>query len=203
MRRSVYGINFLSYSLHRSSCISLRRWCISIFATSRTLHVYHEVTGSVFVISSELTHCSTLTGQLVITFGGSRFPGAMSTMLIEVLPFLRGAANDIRAVLGDDHPGLIPTVMAVYALTSFLTGAAFVVLGVLKLGNLVLAPPILRLRVRSLLSRSRISRRLCSPALSAPSGSLCLLSDWRYPSHPRPFHSRFRMCRSHSLPKVI
>ncbi|KAJ7347203.1 sulfate transporter family-domain-containing protein [Mycena albidolilacea] len=80
---------------------------------------------------------STLTSQLVMTFGGSRFPGAMGAMLIEILPFLRGVATDIRAVLGDDHPGLIPTVMAAYVLTSFLTGAAFVFLGILKLGNLV------------------------------------------------------------------
>jgi SulP family sulfate permease len=58
-------------------------------------------------------------------------------MLIEILPFLRGVATDIRAVLGDDHPSLIPTVMAAYVLTSFFTGAAFVLLGILKLGNLV------------------------------------------------------------------
>ncbi|KAF8195271.1 sulfate transporter family-domain-containing protein [Mycena galopus ATCC 62051] len=80
---------------------------------------------------------STLTSQLVMTLGGSRFPGALSSMLIEILPFLRGLANDIRVVLGDDHPGLVPTVMAAYALTSFLTGASFFALGILKLGNLV------------------------------------------------------------------
>ncbi|KAF7374116.1 Sulfate transporter [Mycena sanguinolenta] len=80
---------------------------------------------------------STLTSQLVMTLGGSRFPGAMGTMLIEIFPFLRGIATDIRGALGDNHPGLIPTVMAAYALTSILTGAAFVILGILKLGNLV------------------------------------------------------------------
>ncbi|KAJ7463545.1 sulfate transporter family-domain-containing protein [Mycena latifolia] len=80
---------------------------------------------------------STLTSQLAMTLGGSRFPGGLGAMLIEILPLLRGVASDIRNALGDDHPGLIPTVMAVYALTSFLTGAAFVFLGLLKLGNLV------------------------------------------------------------------
>ncbi|KAF7374161.1 Sulfate transporter [Mycena sanguinolenta] len=80
---------------------------------------------------------STLTSQLVMTLGGSRFPGAMGTTLIEIFPFLRGIAIDIRGALGDNHPGLIPTVMAAYALTSILTGAAFVILGILKLGNLV------------------------------------------------------------------
>ncbi|KAJ6524033.1 hypothetical protein B0H19DRAFT_1276723 [Mycena capillaripes] len=80
---------------------------------------------------------SGLTSQIVMTLGGSRFPGAMGTMLIEILPFLRGMANDIRAVLGNDHPGLVPTVMAAYTLTSFLTGTVFFILGIVKLGNLV------------------------------------------------------------------
>ncbi|KAJ6559830.1 sulfate transporter family-domain-containing protein [Mycena capillaripes] len=85
---------------------------------------------SMFIVSG-------LTSQLAMTAGGSRFPGALGAMLIEILPFLRGVATDIRAALGDTHPGLIPTVMAAYALTSFLTGAAFLILGLLKLGNLV------------------------------------------------------------------
>ncbi|KAJ7159018.1 sulfate transporter family-domain-containing protein [Mycena crocata] len=80
---------------------------------------------------------STLTSQLAMTLGGSQFPGALGAMLIEILPFLRGVATDISGALGAGHPGLIPTVMAAYALTSFLTGAAFVILGLLKLGNLV------------------------------------------------------------------
>ncbi|KAJ7183788.1 hypothetical protein C8R46DRAFT_1344499 [Mycena filopes] len=80
---------------------------------------------------------STLTSQIAMTLGGSRFPGALGAMLMEILPFLRGVANDIRGALGDDHPGLVPTVMAAYALTSFLTGFAFVVLGLLRLGTVV------------------------------------------------------------------
>ncbi|KAK7007950.1 hypothetical protein R3P38DRAFT_3593018 [Favolaschia claudopus] len=80
---------------------------------------------------------STLTSQLAMTLGGSRFPGGVGAMLIEILPFLRGIVNDIPAALGDGHPGLIPTIMAVYALTSFLTGGMFLILGILKLGNLV------------------------------------------------------------------
>jgi MFS superfamily sulfate permease-like transporter len=72
-----------------------------------------------------------------MTLGGSRFPGALGAMLIEILPFLRGIASDIARALGSSHPGLIPTVMAAYALTSLLTGAAFILLGLLKLGTLV------------------------------------------------------------------
>ncbi|KAJ7501843.1 hypothetical protein B0H11DRAFT_2275043 [Mycena galericulata] len=37
---------------------------------------------------------STLTSQLVMTLGGSQFPGALGAMLIEILPFLRGIATD-------------------------------------------------------------------------------------------------------------
>ncbi|KAJ7743611.1 hypothetical protein B0H16DRAFT_1322642 [Mycena metata] len=75
-----------------------------------------------------------------MTVGGSRFPGALGAMLMEILPFLRGVASDIGGALGDDHPGLIPTVMAAYVLTSFLTGFAFIVLGLLRLGTVVRLP---------------------------------------------------------------
>lgn len=80
---------------------------------------------------------STVLSQVAMTLGGSQFPGAMGAMLIEILPFLRGVGSDIRDALGNDNPALIPTVFAAYALTSFLTGFLFVVLGLLKLGNLV------------------------------------------------------------------
>ncbi|KIJ65767.1 hypothetical protein HYDPIDRAFT_87501 [Hydnomerulius pinastri MD-312] len=72
-----------------------------------------------------------------MTFGGSLFPGALGSMLIEVLPFLRGIATSIQQKLGDDSPNLLPTVVAAYALTSFLTGAIFVLLGVFRCGRLV------------------------------------------------------------------
>lgn len=80
-----------------------------------------------------------------MTLGGSRFPGGVGAMLIEILPFLRGVAIDIRGALGDDHPGLVPTVMAAYALSSILTGVAFLLLGLLKIGSLVENFPALRL----------------------------------------------------------
>ncbi|KAJ7340708.1 hypothetical protein DFH08DRAFT_875060 [Mycena albidolilacea] len=80
---------------------------------------------------------STIASQLTMTFGGSRFSGALGSMLIEILPFLRAIATSIRLNLGDDHPGLLPTVMAAYAMTSFLTGACFIVLGALRCGRLV------------------------------------------------------------------
>ncbi|KAI5295216.1 hypothetical protein KEM52_002013 [Ascosphaera acerosa] len=77
---------------------------------------------------------STIISQLVLTLGGSGFPGALGGMLVEVLPFLRALASDIMGELGRDSPKLVPTVVAAYALTSFLIGACFLGLGMLRLG---------------------------------------------------------------------
>lgn len=72
-----------------------------------------------------------------MTLGGSLFPGALGAMLIEVLPFMRGVASDIRNALGDDSPSVVPTVMVAYALSSFLIGIIFIIIGGLGLGRLV------------------------------------------------------------------
>jgi hypothetical protein len=78
--------------------------------------------------------------QITMTLGGSLFPGALGSMLIEVLPFLRAIASNIQAKLGDEDPHLIPTVLAAYALTSFLVGAVFTALAVARCGRLVSHP---------------------------------------------------------------
>lgn len=75
--------------------------------------------------------------QITMTAGGSKFPGALGSMLIEVLPFLRSIAKQIQDELGDGHPSLIPTVLTAYCLTSFLVGAVFVCLAVFRCGRLV------------------------------------------------------------------
>ena len=80
---------------------------------------------------------STILSQIAMTLGGSRFPGALGAMLIEILPLLRGIGSDIEHALGDDSPALIPTVMVAYALTSFLIGIISIALGVFKAGLLV------------------------------------------------------------------
>lgn len=38
---------------------------------------------------------STIASQIAMTFGGSLFPGALGSMSIELLPFLRGIALSI------------------------------------------------------------------------------------------------------------
>ncbi|KAF2653097.1 hypothetical protein K491DRAFT_21363 [Lophiostoma macrostomum CBS 122681] len=80
---------------------------------------------------------STIISQLSMTFGGSLFPGALGSMFLEVLPFLRAIATSIQDKLGEDHPGVLPTVMATYALTSLLVGVILLGLGMLRCGRLV------------------------------------------------------------------
>ncbi|KAJ6592442.1 hypothetical protein B0H19DRAFT_1278936 [Mycena capillaripes] len=137
--RSVRFVSSLPVRLYRALPAVILGTLLNILDVSTGILVFPEngAFRSLQLQGLSLYIMSGLTSQIVMTLGGSRFPGAMGTMLIEILPFLRGMANDIRAVLGNDHPGLIPTVMAAYALTSFLTGAAFFILGILKLGNLV------------------------------------------------------------------
>lgn len=50
------------------------------------------------------------------------FPGALSGMLVEILPFLQSIASDIRDVLGDDSSAFMPMVLFTYALTTFIIG---------------------------------------------------------------------------------
>lgn len=82
-------------------------------------------------------HSSTITSQIALTLGGSLFPGALGSMLIEILPFLRGIASSIHKRLGDDNPNVLPTVMVAYTLTSFLIGVIFIALAVFRCGRLV------------------------------------------------------------------
>lgn len=80
---------------------------------------------------------STIASQIAMTLGGSLFPGALGSMFIELLPFLRGIALSIQATLGRDSPSLLPTVLAAYAMTSLLIGLAFLILGALRCGRVV------------------------------------------------------------------
>lgn len=129
-------------SLIRSSYFSIFR-CgerIQWPPESGSVNVHHEVLLLVLsTLSVQLIDIngSTITSQLSMTFGGSLFPGGLGGMFIEVLPFLRGIASAIRNALGDDHPALIPTVMAAYAMTSFIMGIIFLCLGLSKFGRLV------------------------------------------------------------------
>ncbi|KAJ7318677.1 sulfate transporter family-domain-containing protein [Mycena albidolilacea] len=137
--RSVRFVSSFPVRLYRALPAVILGTLLNILDVSTGILVFPEngAFRSLQLQGISLFIMSGLTSQIVMTLGGSRFPGAMGTMLIEILPFLRGIANDIRIVLGDDHPGLVPTVMAAYALTSFLTGTVFFILGIVKLGNLV------------------------------------------------------------------
>ena len=81
---------------------------------------------------------STVISQLVYTFGGSAFPGATSSMIIEVIPFFHIMAVEIVARVGEENPHqAMATVMVAFALSSILTGLAFLIFGLLKLGSVI------------------------------------------------------------------
>jgi len=58
-------------------------------------------------------------------------------MLAELLPFLRNIALGIQNELGPSHPGVLPTTMIAFAMTSILLGLVFLLLAALRCGNLV------------------------------------------------------------------
>ncbi|KAI0026232.1 hypothetical protein F4780DRAFT_785414 [Xylariomycetidae sp. FL0641] len=137
-----------------------RTWSISISAVlmgfllnfldivSTGLLVFPKSPGSPFddVRDSgmSLFVISIVTGQLVLSFGGSGYPGALSSMLVELIPLLRQIANDIRGTLddgggqgGDANQALIPTTLAAYALCSLLMGISFLGLGLARCGSVI------------------------------------------------------------------
>ncbi|KAL6166017.1 hypothetical protein ACJQWK_07387 [Exserohilum turcicum] len=79
---------------------------------------------------------STVVSQITLTCGGSSMPSALGSMLAEALPFLRNIATSIQQELSPEHPGVLPTTMVAYALTSLLLGGVFFVLAALRCGRL-------------------------------------------------------------------
>ncbi|ETS64143.1 vacuole protein [Moesziomyces aphidis] len=76
--------------------------------------------------------------QLVYTLGGSIFKGGNGSMMIEVVPFFHILVRIIIEELGDENPqAVIATTMVAFALSSVLTGLAFLLLGALRLGVLI------------------------------------------------------------------
>ncbi|KAK4058034.1 hypothetical protein OIO90_000773 [Microbotryomycetes sp. JL221] len=73
--------------------------------------------------------------QIVYTGGGSIFKGGNGSMMIEVVPFFHSIAGIIAGSVSDDR-SVVATTMVAFAMSSVLTGIAFGVLGVLRLGSL-------------------------------------------------------------------
>ena len=81
---------------------------------------------------------STVISQIVFTFGGSRFRGAVGSMMIEVMPFLHIICAVIESKMPDSGTHEVTaTIMAAYSLSAILTGLVFLLLGLFKLGNLI------------------------------------------------------------------
>ncbi|KAL4066573.1 sulfate transporter family-domain-containing protein [Scleroderma citrinum] len=81
---------------------------------------------------------STVIAQLVFTFGGSNFAGANGSMMIEAVPFFHLIASTIAHEIGEENVReVIATTLTAFALSSFLTGLTFFLLGYLRLGVLI------------------------------------------------------------------
>ena len=81
---------------------------------------------------------STIVSQLVFTFGGSAFKGAIGSMMIEVMPFLQIMCRIIETRMsGRDSKSILATIMCAYSMSCVMTGLVFLLLGLLKLGNLI------------------------------------------------------------------
>lgn len=76
--------------------------------------------------------------QLVYTLGGSIFHGGNGSMMIEVVPFYHILVRGIVNTVGEtDTRAVVATTMVAFALSSVLTGLAFLLLGWLRLGVLI------------------------------------------------------------------
>lgn len=89
---------------------------------------------------------SSLISQTVFTMGGSKFKGALGSMMIEVMPFLHIICGIIEDEMkGAESPRIVATIvffifnikMVAYAISAMITGLVFLLLGVFKLGNLI------------------------------------------------------------------
>lgn len=76
--------------------------------------------------------------QLVYTLGGSIFKGGNGSMMIEVVPFYHILVQVIIKEVGEENPqSVIATTMVAFALSSFLTGLMFLLLGTFRLGVII------------------------------------------------------------------
>lgn len=58
-------------------------------------------------------------------------------MLAELLPVYRSIASAIEKDLGSSHPGVLPTTMTAFAMSSILLGLVYLLLAALQCGSLV------------------------------------------------------------------
>ncbi|KAL0573865.1 hypothetical protein V5O48_008082 [Marasmius crinis-equi] len=102
-----------------------------IFPTSEPFNDMGPTGVSLFFISAVVS-------QFVYTLGGSGFAGANGSMMIEVVPFFHILAQTIASEIGVENAReVIATTLVAYALSSLLTGLAFLLLGALRLGVVI------------------------------------------------------------------
>lgn len=83
-------------------------------------------------------YVSCIISQLTYSLGGTAFKGGVGSEMIEVVPFFHKMAYMVLDHIGGEDPeAVMATVITSYALSSVLTGVIFLLLGALRLGNLV------------------------------------------------------------------
>jgi SulP family sulfate permease len=83
-------------------------------------------------------YVSCIISQLTFSLGGTAFQGGVGSEMIEVVPFFHKMAYMILDEIGTGDPeAVLATVITSYALSSILTGIVFLLLGALRLGDLV------------------------------------------------------------------
>jgi SulP family sulfate permease len=81
---------------------------------------------------------STIISQIVYTGGGSKFKGAVGSMMIEVMPFLHIICAVVEQQMkASPDSAILATIMVSYASSTIITGLVFLLLGVFKLGNVI------------------------------------------------------------------
>ncbi|GAA5986854.1 hypothetical protein JCM11641_007818 [Rhodosporidiobolus odoratus] len=86
-------------------------------------------------IGVSLFFISCIVAQVTFSGGGSIFRGGNGSMMIEVVPFYHAIVSVLQANISDDRT-LVATTMFAFAMSSVLTGLAFGLLGLMKLGRL-------------------------------------------------------------------
>jgi sulfate permease, SulP family len=83
-------------------------------------------------------YVSCIVSQLTFSLGGTAFQGGVGSEMIEVVPFFHKMAYMILDEIGTKDPeAVLATVITSYAVSSILTGVVFLLLGALRLGDLV------------------------------------------------------------------
>lgn len=98
----------------------------------------HPVFESLGSDGISMFYVSTIIAQVVFSSGFSVFKGGIGSEMIEVVPFFHKMAYTIMERIGEDKPAeVLATTILAFAISAFITGAVFFLMGACKLGTLI------------------------------------------------------------------